>query len=452
MQKIRKNHLLEGSVLKSILMISVPIILANSLQTVYQLIDTFWVGRLGAKAVAAVSLSFPILFFLNSIVMGITVACSILIAQYNGRGDKGNVSLVLGQSLSLISIMAVGISVVGYFSSNFLLSFLTKDADVLAGATSYLQISFIALLAVIIYMVFQSALRGIGQVKLPMIIISGAVILNFFLDPIFMFGWKFVPAMGVSGVALATLITECLSAIIGIIILLSGRLGIRLELKSLILRIEWIKKLFAMGIPSSIEMSARSFGMVIMTFIVSMFGTLTIAAYGIGTRILMFVIIPAVGFSMGTSALVGNNLGAKQNERAESIIKAGMKIGFFTLTFIGILLFIFAQHISVFFVPGDAALIEKSTLFIKIMSLTFGFIGMQMAIIGAIRASGRTVMSMILAITHTIALLVISYIFAVHFKLDDLGIWIAHPIANFVAFILAFYFYTKKIWLKKELV
>ena len=448
----KNNHLLEGSVLKSILMISIPVIFANILQTVYQLIDTFWVGRLGTEAVAAVSLSFPILFFLISFAMGLAMAGSILIAQYNGKGNKEKVSYIAGQTFTLVVIIAAILSVIGFFSSHYLLSFFTKDALVLQQATSYLKISFIAIVAMFIYNIFQSVLRGVGEVKIPMLIIFSTVVLNFFLDPLFMFGWRFIPAMGVSGVALATLITEFLSAIVGIILLFNGRYGVKIRLKDLKLNMSWAKKLFKLGLPSSIEHSSRSFGMILMTFVVSLLGTLTIAAYGIGMRVLSFIIIPSLGFSIATSALIGNNLGAKKKERAEKIVKTGMKIGFITLTILGVVLFIFATKISAFFVPSEAELISTSSLFIRIMSLTFGFIGIQMVIGGTLKAAGKTKTSMFLAMFHVISLFTLSILLSRVFGLGKIGIWIAYPAANFMSLILALYFYFKKDWLRKEIV
>ena len=451
MQK-QNNHLLSGSVVKSILMLAIPVTFANILQTVYQLIDTFWVGRLGVEAVAAVSLSFPILFFINSLAMGFVMAGSILVAQYNGKGDTKSTSLVAGQTLALVVLVALVISLVGYFASGAMLSFLTKDLSVLTQGTSYLRISFIAMPAIFIYIAFQSSLRGVGEVKLPMLIILSTVILNFFLDPLFMLGWKFIPAMGVTGVAIATLITEALSALIGIVILCGGRYKIKLKLQDLKLKMVWIKKIFKLGLPSSIEMSSRSFGMVLMIFVVSIFGTLTVAAYGIGTRLLGFVIMPAFGFAIATSSLVGNNLGAKQHDRAEKIVKTGIKISFWTLTVIGVIVFIFAKQISGFFVPNEPELITMSANFVKIMASIFGAIGIQMVIGGTLKSAGQTTVSMSLAIFHTILLFVLAYLLSVVFTLSEFGIWIAYPISNVVALLLAFYFYRRKDWLKKELV
>ncbi|MBT4110658.1 MATE family efflux transporter [Candidatus Woesearchaeota archaeon] len=449
---MNREKLLNGSITKSLLMVAVPIIFANILHTVYQLIDTFWVGRLGVEAVAAVSLSFPILFFLMSLAMGLLTASSILVAQYNGKGDHDKVSSTVGQSLSLIIILAIILSVIGYFSSHYLLSLLNKDITVLQQATSYLQISFLAIIAIFVYILFQSSLRGVGEVKVPLIIISITVVLNFFLDPVLMFGWRFIPAMGVSGVALATLITEYLSAIIGIIILIRGTYGIKLGWSDLKMKFSWVKRIFRLGLPSSLEMGSRSFGMILMTFVASLFGTLTIASFGIGMRIFMFVIIPGVGFSIATSVIVGNNLGARQHERAERIVKTGMKIAFLTLTGLGVLLFIFAKPISAFFVPNEIELVLEAAFFIRIMALTFGFIGMQMVIFGTLKAAGKTTTAMFLALFNTIMVFVISYVLSSIVGMQQLGIWVAYPISNVISAGIAYYFYWRKDWLKKELV
>jgi putative MATE family efflux protein len=445
-----RDRMLKGSVIKSIFAISVPVIFANVLQTVYQLIDTYWVGRLGANSVAAVSLSFPILFFLTSFAIGIAMAGAILIAQFNGKGERDNVGMAAGQTFTLVTLLAIGLSVIGFFSSGPLLSYLTDSPEVLGQATSYLKLSFLGLTAMFIYNIFQASLRGVGEVKIPMLIILATVIINFFLDPLLMFGWGVIPAMGIAGVALATVITQTLSAIAGVILLIKGIHGLRISPGHLVLKPSWAIRLIKLGLPSSIEHSSRSFGMMLLTFVISGFGTLAIAAYGIGTRILSFIVIPAIGLSVATAALVGNNLGARQKARAHEIVAMGMKLGFWTLSFFGILLLIFAPALTAFFVPGEAEVIALGALFIRIMALSFGFIGIQMVVIGALKASGKTPTAMGLAILHTLSLFILSLGLSKGFGV--LGVWIAYPSANLVALGAAWYIYKKKSWLSKELV
>ncbi|HZX44074.1 MAG TPA: MATE family efflux transporter, partial [Candidatus Nanoarchaeia archaeon] len=341
---------------------------------------------------------------------------------------------------------------IGFPLSGYLLSFLTQDANVLIPATQYLQISFIAIIAMFIYNIFQSALRGVGEVKLPMFIILVAVVLNFFLDPLFMFGYGFIPAMGVPGVALATLITEYLCAVIGIVVMLKGYGSLKVSFAHMVPRMEWLKKLLRLGLPSSAEFSFRSFGFVLMVFVVSFFGTMATAAYGIGTRIFSFVIIPAIGFALATSSLIGNNLGSKQHDRAEKIAKTGMTVAFMSLTAVGILLTIFAPQISAFFVPGEPELISTSASFIRMMAWSFGLVGAQIVIVGTIRASGKTKTVMLLVISNTIIQFVLSYVISMTLGYKEIGVWISYPISTVISTTAAYYFYARKDWLRKRIV
>lgn len=446
---MKKNYIFEGSIYKSIFMISIPIILGNLLQTVYQLIDTFWVGRLGETAVAAVSLSNPILFLLFSLGMGFTMAGSILVAQFNGKKDEKMVSFVAGQTFTIALILSVFLSILGFFSSDFLLSSMSSDIAVLEPASQYLKILFLGMPSVFVFLVFQSVLRGVGSVKLPMFLVLGTVLLNIILDPLFLFGYGFIPSMGVAGVAWATFITEMLSAVVGISILYFKKFPVRPKLKDFRLQKKWIQKIFQLGWPTSLEHSARSIGMVCMMFLVSPFGSTAVAAFGIGGRMLMFVIIPAVGFSIATSTLVGNNLGANQIQRAKEISFAGIKIGFIVLSLLGGVFFVGAEKIITFFIPGEVEVIRLGTEFLKIIVFSFGFIGVQMAILGTLKAAGMTKLSLFVALCQTAMNLLVAIFVSKGLGLGIFGIWISYPLANFAAMGLAFYFYFRKDWAQR---
>ena len=447
-----RNNLTEGSILKSLIILSVPIIFVSILQSAYQLIDTFWVGRLGTDAIAAVSISFPIIFLIVSLGGGLSVSGTILVAQYKGKKDKKAVDHIAGQTLLMVFIVSVILSVFGYFLSPFLVSLMGVESNVFSNAVSYMRISFIGMIFMFTYMVFQSLMRGVGDVKTPMYIVFGTVILNLILDPLFIFGYWFIPALGVAGAAVATIGTQGISAVIGVILLLRGKHQIHLRLNNLKPDIPLIKKMFRLGAPASIEQSTRSLGMIIMTFLVASFGTLTLAAYGIGGRILSFIILPALGLSMATSTLVGQNIGAGKIKRAEKIAKLSSLTSFIILTLVGILFFFFAEQISAIFIPGELETIQATALFIKIMALTFGFIGVQMSLNGAFRGSGNTIIPLVLSI---IALWILrfplAYILSKHTSLAELGIWIAFPVANVIAAIITIIWFAKGTWKQKQL-
>jgi putative MATE family efflux protein len=449
----QKNNLTEGSILKSLIVLAVPIIFANILQTAYQLTDTFWVGRLGADAVAAVSISFPIIFFIISLGGGLAMAGTILVAQHKGRNDQKSVNHTTAQTLMMVVIISIILAAIGYILSPFLVGLMGAETGVYSSAVSYMRISFIGTIFMFTYMVFQSLMRGVGDVKTPACIVLGTVILNLFLDPLFIFGYKFVPAFGVGGAAVSTIATQGLAAIIGIMLLIKGKYQIQLHLKDMKPDMPLIKKMFKLGFPASIEQSTRSLGMIVMTFLVATFGTLTIAAYGIGSRILSFVIIPAMGLSMATSTLVGQNMGAKKLDRVGKIVKLSSLISFIFLTFVGIIVFFFANRISALFIPGEIEIIRSSALFIKIMALGFGFIGIQRALSGALRGTGNTMVSMILSIISLWVLrFPLAYILSMHTNLAEVGLWIAFPVANVVAAIITILWFARGTWKQKQVI
>ncbi len=447
-----KNNLTEGSILKSLIALAVPIIFANLLQTAYQLTDTFWVGRLGTDAVAAVSISFPIIFLIISLGGGLTMAGTILVAQYKGKENKKAIDHLTSQTMLMVVLISIVLATIGYVLSPFLISLMGAKAAVFSSAVSYIKISFIGTIFMFIYMAFQSLMRGVGDVKTPMYIVLGTVLLNLILDPLFIFGYGFIPAFGVSGAAIASIGTQCLSAIIGIVLLLKGKHKIQLHLNDLKPDLVLIKKMFKIGFPASIEQSTRALGMTVMTSLVATFGTLTLAAYGIGSRILSFVIIPATGLSMATSTLVGQNIGAGKTERAEKVTKLSALISFILLTIVGIIMFLFAKQISAIFIPGETETIQSSALFIKIMALTFGFIGVQMSLNGLFRGSGNTVISMVLSVVSLWVLrFPLAWILSQHTALAEIGLWIAFPISNVLAAIITVIWFMKGTWKQKQI-
>ena len=398
MQDSKINRLTEGSIIKSIIFLSIPIIIGNLLQSAYQLTDAFWVGRLGADAVAAVSISFPILFFIIAFTGGIGLAGGVLVAQYKGAKEQNKVDHITGQTLLMAFFFSAIFSIIGYLLTPQIINLFGPEKAVFNNAVSYLRISFIGMVFVFGYLVYQSLARGVGDAKTPVYLILATVILNFFLDPIFIFGYGFIPALGVGGAAMATVITQAIALIGGIIVFSGGKKGIHLKLKHFKPDFSLMKKTLFLGIPISLEQSSRSIGFIIMTALATSFGTIALASYGIGTQMLGLVIIPALSLSIANSTLVGQNIGAGKIERADKSAKITTIIGFIILTIIGILFFIFANQIIAAFIPNEPEVIREGGLFLKIISLTFGFIGIQMALLGALRGSGNTKTTLYIAL------------------------------------------------------
>jgi len=422
--------LTEGSIVRALVRLSVPIIAANVLQVAYQLTDTFWVGQLSAEASTAVALCFPINFLMVAIGGGLAIAGSVLIAQYKGRGEERQMNHVTAQTLIMVTTISILLSSCGYAFSEPIMRFMGAQPEVLPDAVRFMQITFIGFVFVFGFFVYQSLMRGLGVVQIPMLIVLLTVILNFALDPLLIFGWGPIPAMGVSGAALATLMTQALAAVIGFALLFSGRHGLRPRLADF--RPDWrvIRRTFVLGAPASIENATRALSMTLMTLLVSSFGTVAIAAYGIGLRILTFVVIPAMGLAMATTTLVAQNLGAGKLKRAERTTRFASLMSVVMPTAGGVLLFLLAKPLATLFVPRSPAAIAESAYFIRIISLPLGCIGLQQTINGALRGAGNTLAAMILTLVFAwVIQFPLAYALSRHTTLGLDGIWWAHPIS-----------------------
>lgn len=439
--------LTEGSILKSLINLAIPIILANILQTAYQLIDTFWLGRLGANAVAAVSLSFPILFLVLSIGSGLTLAGTVIVAQYKGADDQREVDYSSSQTVYIIFFISVGLALVGYYLAPPLMTLVGAGPEILQDSIDYFQVSSFGFIFLFMFFVFQSLMRGIGNVWMPMFIVLGTVFLNLVLDPLFIFGLGPIPAMGVKGAAVASVITQGISALVGLWILLRGKHGIKIRWSDMNFNLAWTKRMVNLGIPAGLDQSTRAAGMTVMVMLVTAFGSQVVASYGVGSRILSLVVVPALGLAIATTTLVGQNIGAGKIKRAEQISDMSAKIAFFGLTATGMLLFIFAEQLMKFFVPNDPEVIADGALFIRIMSPSFGLLGVQQVMNGVFNGAGFTKASMLISVLSLWVLrFPLAYILSNRTVLDYEGIFWAFPLSNLVAAIVAFTYYKMGYW------
>ena len=421
--------------------------MGNVLQTGYQLTDAFWVGRLGAAAVAAVSVSFPVSFLVIALGAGFGIAGATLSAQYIGAGRPDMVNHVAAQTMMMVSLTSVVLGAAGYVLAPCLLDLLEVAPDVYAGALGFMRVSFVGIIFVFLYGMFQALMRGVGETRTPLMIVFGTVVLNFLLDPLFIFGLGPLPPQGVMGAALATLATQGLAAMLGIAIFLRGRHGIQLSWRSFLPDPAYIKRAFFLGLPGSIELSTRGLGPMLLSFLVAGFGTVTLAGYGVGTNILQFVTIPAMGMSQAVSTLVSQNMGAGNVQRASRVTFLGASSSFAILTIVGLMAYIFAPTLVAFFVPRVPDVIAEGARFIRIMCLAWGGIGVQLCVVSAFRASGNMLVAMVLALVSQFVLqFPLAYILSKHTSLQAAGLWWSFPITTVAVAIVSVGWFAQGGW------
>lgn len=457
MKKLKQNNnlnnreaILNDSIPKTLFKLSWPIMVGNTMQVLYNLADTFWVGKLGADSVAAISVGFPLVFLLISIGGGMTIAGTTLVAQYTGSDNKKMADHVAGQIFSLVIFLSLIFGAAGFIFDRTILGWIGAPANIMEDAVAYLDIIFAGVAFMFIFFVFTALLRGVGDTKTPMKMMVFSTLFNIILDPFLILGWGFFPQLGVRGAAIATVLARALAGLYGVYLLFEGKKGIKLYAKNLIPDLEVQKRIIKLGTPSAAEQSIIALGMTFLMGIVSGFGTLAVAAYGIGNRILSVVMMPMRGLSMATTTMVGQTMGADDADRAEKIAWTAMGLTFsLMMAMILITQFFPAQIISVF--NNNPEVVKIGVDFLKIVGLSFGFLGVRIVIGGSFRGAGNTVAAMVLAVVALWGFRVpLAKLLSEYFQMGTTGIWWGMFMSNLLSAIIGAIWFKKGSWKEKK--
>ncbi len=457
MKKLKENNninnreaILNDSIPKTLFKLSWPIMVGNTMQVLYNLADTFWVGKLGADSVAAISVGFPLVFLLISIGGGMTIAGTTLVAQYTGSDNKKMADHAAGQIFTLVVFLSLIFGTAGFIFDRTILGWIGAPASIMDQAVAYLDIIFAGVAFMFIFFVFTALLRGVGDTKTPMKMMVFSTVFNIILDPFIILGWGFFPQMGVRGAAIATVLSRALAGIYGVYLLFEGKKGIKLSLENLIPDLEVQKQIIKLGTPSAAEQSVIALGMTFLMGIVSEFGTLAVAAYGIGNRILSVVMMPMRGLSMATTTMVGQTVGADDPDRAEKIAWTAVGLTFGLMTALILITQVFpAQIIAVF--NDNSEVVAIGVDFLKIVGLSFGFLGVRIVIGGSFRGAGNTVAAMVLAVVALWGFRVpLARLLSDYFQLGTTGIWWGMFMSNLLSALIGAFWFKKGSWKEEK--
>ena len=253
--KVTKNReaILSGNISKVLLSLSLPIMLGNVIQTIYQVTDMYWVSRLadGDNALGAISFIWPVIFVMLSFGIGINIAGTSMISQYVGMNKQGEARSVAGQLISFSLLFSLVLGIIGALYSRDILYMIGARNEILEYGSLYLGITFSTMPVMFLFFAYQSIRQGQGDTMTPMILLGSSVILNIVLDPILMFTLN----MGVAGAAWATVISRALSTVVGVYLLFFSNNGIRLRISDLNLNLPVLKDIVRIGMPSALGQS-----------------------------------------------------------------------------------------------------------------------------------------------------------------------------------------------------
>lgn len=417
-------NLTEGKILKSLIILSLPIMLSNFMGTLYNLVDTFWLGKLetgATEAVAVAGLTFPLTFFIMSFSAGFTLAGTAIVAKFKGMNDYAKIRLSIGQFVPILGSFAIILVIITSTLIPTFLKILHTPPELIEGAHIYITYIMYGMIAMMFFMVFQSITTAFGDSFTPMVVQVITVSLNIILDPLFIFGIGFFPKLGIKGAAIATLISRVIASLIALFIFLKKYRDLVPSLQDMIPQKAVLRNIFQIGVPASIGQSTTSFGFLLVQGLVNSFGTTVISAYSIGNRMTGIFMLPAMGISNALSSFVGQNLGAGKTDRAVKSVHYAMMLVMGVMTVGSLLLYSFGGELVKFFVD-DFAVIDIGSRMFKISAIATWIFGILIVFMGVFNGSGHSKSTMTFNISRLwLFRLPISYLFAGYFVGKDLG-------------------------------
>ncbi len=437
----------QGPILRRLVALAWPLFTGNILTTFYNLADMFWVAQVGTAAVAAVSITFPTVWLTFSIGLGVTIAGVAFVSQHTGAGDLKQAARVAGQVILLACGAGVVLGMAAILARRPIVSAMGARGEVLDLAAEYLLITFSGLPFRYIYFAYRSVSQGTGDGKTPRNLLLFTTLFNAAFDPFLIFGWWGLPELGVAGAAWATWIAELLGAVVSLAFLFGGRLaGVRVRLADLRPDFALMKRILRIGAAGSVDMGSRGLASVVSAGIVSRFGTVEAAAYGIVLRIMSVVWTSSGAVEQAVASGVGQNLGAANPARAERLAWTGAALIFAFLTAVAAVIHGFAEEaMGLFRVAGDV--VATGARFLRLHVLTYGFSGAFDVLLGAFRGAGKTSPAALLSFVHRWALQIpLALLLSFAFSLGADGYWIAFSAANLLMAAAAALWFQRGTW------
>lgn len=447
----KERDLTQGSIAKNIWILAVPMLISNGLQSAFNIVDMFWVGRLGPTALAAVAMSGSILMIVMFLMMGVSVGTTAMVARFIGQKRKDEADHIAMQSLLMGFVLSLVLAVFGYFVSPWFLRLLGAAPEVVHLGSGYMQILFLGVMVMFYMFLVSAILQGAGDALTPMLILVIATFINIVLDPLFIFGIGFFPRLGVNGAALATVLAEAVGSLIALEVLLRGRSRLQVRINDL--KIDWhgMWRILRIGMPAALQMSLRGLVGIVLMAVVSSFGTAAIAAYGVGLRLNMLALMPGFALGMAAGTLVGQNLGAKQLERSNTSAWTAVFYYAIFMVILSILFISFAPQIILIF-NNSPEVIRIGSLYLRITAWGYVFVALGIVLNRALSGAGDTISPTIITFVSLWLFQIPLAIFLAKIPyLGVKGIWYAILIAYLVQGLLTAFWFQVGKWKHKPI-
>lgn len=443
-RKYNREMILSGNLTKAILALSIPVIFNSLIQTMYNLTDTYWLGKIGTEHMAAITLVSPIQSIVVNFGAGITAAGAILISQYVGAKDEENANKMLGQLFSCAMIFSIVCSLICALATPSIVRWLGAEGNVYSYGKTYLQIVIMDMPFLFLINLFSATNQAQGDTVRPLLLNCVGVVLNMILDPLFMvvFQW------GIAGAALATLLAKVPCALIAFMSLMKRSNAIHIRLRELKFEKKKMMQIIRIGLPTAIGGSTMQFGFLLMSKNVLAYGSMAVAAYGIGNRVNGLITTASNAMGSATSTIVGQNVGAGQYDRAEKGYRSARNMIVAFLFIGGIILSrpsIATPIVRIF--SSDEEVIQLGMQYLVIMAIYCWTNGVYNTTMGLFQGTGHTMVTMAVDASRLwIFRFATLYVCESILHLGVQSIWYSVVISNALSALVLYILYRTRIW------
>ena len=430
---MKNNHILaDDNIGKLLFKLSAPATLGMFVMTLYNVVDTIFIGHaVGRLGIAGISIVFPFQMFVMAIGQTLGIGGASLISRSLGAGNIEKAERTLGNVIFSVVIFGISLALFGSFFIDKILMVFGATETILPYAREYMQIILFGTILFTFLMTSNNIIRSEGKAKVAMGTMIISAVINIILDPIFIFGFK----MGVRGAAIATVIAQLISVIYIIFFFLSGKSILKFKLINLKLNFPILKEVFAIGASAFARQSAQSFLIIILNNSLGLYGgDLSIAVFGVISKLIRFIIMPIFGIAQGLQPIAGFNYGAKKYQKAWKAIKLALISGV-TISTLGSLLVISIPKTLMMIFTKDTELINQGVHSLKLFIIAFPLVGFQVVGSTVFQAFGKAIPALFLSLSRQILFLIpLILILPRFFHLD--GIWLAFPVSDVLATIV----------------
>lgn len=436
----------EGKLGRAIFLLSIPMVLEMVMESIFAVVDIYFVSRLGADAIATVGITESLITLIYAVAIGLSMATAALVSRRIGEKKPGEAANAAFQGIFAGFLVSLFIAIPGAIFATDLLLLMGMSAEAAYGLSSYTAIMLGGNIVIMLLFIINAVFRSAGDAAISMRVLILANSINIALDPMLIFGWGPFPELGIAGAAIATNIGRGIAVIYQFYILFRGNGRIRLYLNKMKIDFAVMTKLIRISMGGIGQTVIATSSWIAMVRIISVFGSEVVAGYTIAIRIILFSLLPSWGVSNATATLVGQNLGAEKPERAERSVWLTSRVNIFLLGFIGLIFVLFAEYFVRLFID-DPAVVNPGAQCLRIISLGFLFYGFGMVLIHAFNGAGDTrTPTMINFICFWIFEIPLAYFLAIPMGIGEQGVFYSIVIAETLLTIIAFIMFKRGKW------